>query len=271
VFRACNVARLCDVQFATVRVLVARDTNFISSNSVHAVAADMRAYWDERAKENAVYYVDTSVSYDDPDMARFMQTGNTVVRQALLDAPVQPNGRELAVEIGCGVGRICKALSGHFVNVVGVDISESMVAQARQLVTEPNVRFEVVSGADLAPVNDDSADLVTTFTVFQHMPKAALIESYVTEASRVLRSGGVLAAQWNNLPHPLAWKLRGVWWRLRDRLGGPLKLDPRVAPEFVGMRLPTKDMTAMLTRAGFTVKGTSDLATLFAWVWATKD
>jgi ubiquinone/menaquinone biosynthesis C-methylase UbiE len=231
----------------------------------------MRSYWDERARENAVWYVDTSVSYDDPDMDKFMATGREVVRQALLDAPVHPAAKELAVEIGCGLGRICNALADHFTNVIGVDISESMVQQARELVDKPNVRFEVVSGADLRPVDDASADFVTTFTVFQHMPKATLIEAYVQEAARVLRPGGVLAAQWNNLPHPMAWKARGVWWRLRDRIGGRLKLDARVAPQFVGMRLPTEDMMDIVTRAGLTVRGTAETGTLFAWVWATKE
>jgi SAM-dependent methyltransferase len=231
----------------------------------------MRNYWDERAKENAVWYVDTSCDYDSPDMEQFFATGPEIVRQALLEAPVTPGGRSLAVEIGCGLGRISLALAPHFEQVVGVDISPSMVDQARELVSAPNVSFAVGSGTDLGPVADDSADFVTTYTVFQHLPKAALIEAYVKDSARILRPGGVLAAQWNNLPHPLGWKLRGAWWRLRQRLGGPLRLDQRVAPQFTGIRLPTKDMLAMLERAGLTVKETRGTGTLWAWVWATKN
>ncbi|HUC05882.1 MAG TPA: class I SAM-dependent methyltransferase [Acidimicrobiales bacterium] len=241
-----------------------------SSKHVRDVADNMRSYWDARAQENAVWYVDTSVDYEAPDMDQFLATGKTVVEEALLNAPVQPQGRDTAIEIGCGVGRICLAMSDHFDHVVGVDISESMVSQARQLVDRANVRFLVGTGADLRQFDDASADFITTFTVFQHMPRQALIESYVREAARVLRPGGVLAAQWNNLPHPQAWKLRGQWWRLRDRIGGPLKLDPRVAPEFVGMRLPTKSMLRLVQEAGLSVQGTKALGTLFAWVWAQK-
>ena len=146
-----------------------------------------------------------------------------------------------------------------------------MVEQAREQVTKSNVRFEVVSGADLGTVGDSTTDFITTYTVFQHMPKASLIEAYVRDAARALRPGGVLAAQWNNLPHPMLWKAHGVWWRLRGRIGGPLKLDKRVAPQFVGMRLPTDEMLAMVKRAGLTVRGTAQTGTLFAWVWATKD
>jgi SAM-dependent methyltransferase len=240
-------------------------------NSAVAVAASMHTYWDDRARENAVWYVDTSLDYDRPDMDQFLATGREIVRHALLDAPIRPDRRQRAVEIGCGVGRICLALSEQFDEVVGVDISESMVEQARQLVTAPIVRFDVVSGSDLEPLADDSADFIVTFTVFQHMPKASLIEAYLQEAARVLRPGGVLAAQWNNLPHPIRWKLRGVWWRLRHRIGGPLGLDQRVAPQFVGMRLAADDMLDMITRAGLTVRATAEPGTLFAWVWAAND
>ena len=229
-------------------------------------AAGMARYWDERAKENALWYVDTSLDYENPDMERFLATGEQVVREALTEAPVQPAQRLRAVEIGSGVGRICRALSEHFDDVIGIDISETMVAKARELV--PNARFEV--GSDLSAVESDSTDFVTTFTVFQHMPKASLIDAFVAEAGRVLRSGGVLAAQWNNLPHPRRWKVRGAWWRLRHRLGGPFKLDNRVAPEFVGMRLPLPAMTDMLERAGLRVRATAQLDTLYAWVWAEK-
>jgi SAM-dependent methyltransferase len=237
---------------------------------VASVADDMRAYWDARAQENAVWYVDTTMDPDAPDMERFFATGPAVVRSLLHEAPVQPTGRGRAVEIGSGLGRICLALADDFDEVVGVDISETMVAKARSLVDRPGVRFEVVTGADLSPIEDASADLVTTFTVFQHMPKASLINAYLHEAARVLRPGGVLAAQWNNLPHPRWGKARGRWERTRHRIGGPLRLDARVAPEFVGLRVPLADMEAMVRSSGLTVEGSAQVDTLFAWIWATK-
>jgi SAM-dependent methyltransferase len=111
---------------------------------------------------------------------------------------------------------------------------------------------------------------VTTFTVLQHLPDSDLIEGYLRDSARVLSPGGVLAAQWNNLPHPRLWRARAVWWRLRDRIGGPLKMDPRVARQFIGTRVPVEVVKRTLEDAGMTVRGTKGLGTLFAWVWAEK-
>lgn len=232
-------------------------------------ADGMKRYWDARARENAVWYVDTTCNYEDPDMGAFFATGARVVERALLEAPVQPRGRALAVEIGSGLGRISLALSDHFDQVLGVDISAEMVGRARELVPNPRVRFEVGNGTDLMPV-DASADFVITFTVLQHLPKAELIEGYLREAVRVLKPGGVLAAQWNNLPHPALWKARAAWWRARNRIGGPFALDARIEPQFTGTRLPLRRVVAALSGTGATVVGTAELGTLFAWVWAQK-
>jgi SAM-dependent methyltransferase len=234
-------------------------------------AADgMRTYWDERARENAAWYVDTTCDYDHPDMDKFFEDGQRIVQVALLEAPIQPAKRGLAVELGPGLGRICRALAEHFDRVVGVDVSQEMVQKARSLVDDPKVSFEVGDGTGLGPVATGSADFVVTFTVLQHMPSAELIEGNLRDAARVLAPGGVLAAQWNNTPHDRLWKLRVLWWRVRNRLGGRFATDVRSQPQFAGTRLAMDRLTRTLEGAGMTVRGSTGLDTLFAWVWAEK-
>ena len=89
---------------------------------------EMRRYWDERARRNAVWYVDTSTDYHAPDMGRFFATGQAIADEAL-SGPVAPAGRALAVEIGCGLGRVCQALAARFDAVVGIDLSPEMLSR----------------------------------------------------------------------------------------------------------------------------------------------
>lgn len=232
---------------------------------------EARRYWDERAAENALWYVDTSLDYDTPDVDRFLADGARVVEHALTGPGSELPGRRRAVEIGSGVGRICRALAREFDEVLGVDISPNMVARARALVPDEQVRFVVGDGASLAPVEDASADLVLTYTVFQHVPEPAVIRSYLHEAHRVLRPGGVLVAQWNGQERATWWVLRRRFRVLRARLGlAPRHARAREATAFLGTRFPVDRMREALRDAGLVEEQVTGAGTLFSWVWARR-
>jgi ubiquinone/menaquinone biosynthesis C-methylase UbiE len=230
----------------------------------------MRRYWDERARENAMWYVDTSCDYQDPDTDAFFATGQRVVHIALTEAPIRPKERKLAVEIGPGLGRISLALASEFDRVIGIDISQEMIERARELVPDPRVEFVLGNGFDLGPIDTASADFVLTFTVLQHLNSPTLIEAYLREAARILKPGGVLAAQWNNTPRRGVWAARVAWWRIRNRIGGRFAMDIRYSPEFAGTRLPMKRVEAVFGESDMVVRGSTGLGSLFAWVWAEK-
>ena len=232
-----------------------------------ADAAGMREFWEARANENAAWYVDTSLSYDEPDMERFWATGRAIVDEAFVKAPVQPDRHELAVELGCGLGRICLALRDHFDNVVGLDISQSMIDQARALVDRPGVTFEVIDGVTFAPVQPDTVDFVTTFTVLQHQSSEALVVALLQEAARVLRRGGVLAAQWNNTD-PKQFRLTRARYALRRLVRRERQTTG--ARQFLGTAVPRPTVAATLDAAGMDVVGYKGEDTLFCWVWARK-
>ncbi|MGH8986215.1 MAG: class I SAM-dependent methyltransferase [Acidimicrobiia bacterium] len=230
----------------------------------------MRRYWDARAQENAVYYVDTTCDYAAPDMEQFFETGKEIVHEALVKAPAQPTERGLALEIVPGLGRICKALSPQFDRVIGLDVSAEMVRRGRELVNEPNVTFEVSDGTTLQPIADASVDFVMTFTVLQHLPDLRAIVGYLQEAARVLRPGGLLAAQWNGDAHPRRYRLRGVCWKVQQWLGVPSRQDNRLAPEFLGTPVPMPIVLSVLEDSGLVVEGTKGKGTLLSWAWARK-
>jgi SAM-dependent methyltransferase len=230
----------------------------------------MRIYWDEAARNNAAWYVDTSLNFDAPDMERFFETGRVIVAEALGDPLVAPEGRRLAVEIGSGLGRVCLALADHFDRAVGIDVSPEMVRRAQELVTNEKVTFEVGDGTTLAPVSDGQADLVLSFTVFQHIPDVRVIDRYIGEAARILKEGGVFVFQWNNTPGTRGWAARRRVLGFLQRTGLRPERFRRNAPEFLGSRVPLDRIRRDLEAVKLELVKTQGLGTLFAWAWAVK-
>jgi SAM-dependent methyltransferase len=230
----------------------------------------MRDFWDARARENAAWYVDTSLSYDEPDMQRFFETGAVVVAEALDGAPAGSAGRHLALEIGSGLGRICKALGSRFDEVIGFDISPTMVERARELVGSGHISFVLSDGKSLTGVGDGTADLVLSFTVFQHIPSVPVIEGYLREAGRVLRPGGLLVFQWNNEPGARRWRLRRGWLAFLQRTRIHREQYLRHAPQFLGSRVPVDRIERALDAAGIDLVSTKGTGTLYAWAWARR-
>jgi ubiquinone/menaquinone biosynthesis C-methylase UbiE len=127
-----------------------------------------------------------------------------------------PQERDRALDFGCGLGRMTRALAAHFDACIGIDISEEMVRGARAANADvTNVSFEVNPATDLRRFEDASFDLVYSMIVLQHVPDRDAIESYVREFCRVLRPGGLAVFQ---LPThiPAIFRLQ---WRRKLYLG----------------------------------------------------
>jgi ubiquinone/menaquinone biosynthesis C-methylase UbiE len=164
---------------------------------------------------------------------------------------------------------VCEGLADSFDAVVGIDISEEMVRQARELVTDPAIEFRHGDGLTLPGVDNGSVDLVVTFTVFQHAPSRSVIRANLVEAARVLAAGGVLAMQWNATPGAMRWRLHRLRMRLLATVGQADR-HGRDAAQFLGSRVPMAAMDRMLTEVGLQRVAVSDPDTLFTWAWAVK-
>jgi len=126
------------------------------------------------------------------DLEECLASGREVVE--LLDrlGVVQPDA--VTLHIGSGLGRVEYHLRHRVQRCVGVDISPSMVKQARQNVASDNVEFTETSGQGLGGFAPCSFDLIYSFFVFQHMPRARF-RYYVVDAHDRLRPGGHLVFQ----------------------------------------------------------------------------
>jgi ubiquinone/menaquinone biosynthesis C-methylase UbiE len=100
------------------------------------------------------------------------------------------------IEIGCGAGRITRALANIFGEVHAVDVSGEMVARARQALTGTTNAFVYQNnGKDLAVLPEGPYDFAFSTIVFQHIPSREVIYSYVREVHRLLRSGALFKFQ----------------------------------------------------------------------------
>jgi ubiquinone/menaquinone biosynthesis C-methylase UbiE/uncharacterized protein YbaR (Trm112 family) len=106
---------------------------------------------------------------------------------------ITPGSRVL--DVGCAQGRSTFKLVSPNVDVVGFDISKSLVREALDRVV-PGARVTFFVGdATSLPFADESFDYALTYGVLHHLPEPARI---CREIARVLRPGGTFFASENN-------------------------------------------------------------------------
>lgn len=160
----------------------------------------MRAEWNERAREDAHYFV--AFGRREQDDEEFFATAADLVRELESELKRLPAGSSRrALEIGCGPGRLIRPLSRHFAEIHGIDVSDEMIVHARlKLAGIPHAHVHHAGGSDLALFPDAYFDFVYSYAVFQHIPSGEVVFSYLRETVRVLKAGGIARLQINGLP-----------------------------------------------------------------------
>jgi SAM-dependent methyltransferase len=130
--------------------------------------------------------------------ADFFETGSQEVEVVLAKASAWgvPAARGTALDFGCGVGRISRAMAAHFRSVSGLDASAVMVKRAREL--NPGIdglSFDVLGSEGTKPYPDGAYDLVYCVLVLQHVTDRDLKSRIVGDLVRVLARGGLLILQ----------------------------------------------------------------------------
>jgi SAM-dependent methyltransferase len=162
------------------------------------VLEQMRVDWNQRAGEDAYYYVAFGRRAQADE--EFFQSGKEIAGAMELELK-RLQGRDEALEIGCGPGRLMRPLARHFRQIHGVDVSDEMVRLAHERLRDtPNALVHHGTGSDLSMFPDAKFDFVYSYAVFQHIPSREVVFNYLREAVRVLKPGGVLRCQLNGLP-----------------------------------------------------------------------
>jgi ubiquinone/menaquinone biosynthesis C-methylase UbiE len=136
------------------------------------------------------------------DVDAFFETGRAVVSKVMKDVGSLEVDlpRRSALDFGCGVGRLTRALADHFDEVVGVDIAPSMVELARKYAgADGRCSYVVNSSDDLRIFADGRFDLVYSNLVLQHMPRATM-RRYFGEFLRIAARDGLVVFELSTSP-----------------------------------------------------------------------
>jgi SAM-dependent methyltransferase len=227
---------------------------------------DMDRFWDERAAEDAFYFVDNRLTFGSPDTDQFWHQGAADL-DTLLDlvgAVIAPSDE--AVEIGCGVGRLTRVIAERASSVRALDVSGEMLRRAQELNPAlENVMWLHGDGTSLHGIEAASADACVSHVVFQHVPDPAITLGYITEMGRVLRPGGWSAFQVSTDPsvhsRSLADRARGRLSELRPGRPGGME-----SPNWLGSAVSLADVEATARAADLDVARVTGAGTQYCVV-----
>lgn len=209
----------------------------------------MREDWDQRAKENARYYVNTATA-DWTDEDFFASGERTVADEILTDLGNICQGKEAkqmrVLEIGCGAGRVTRALANLFGEVHGVDVSGEMVRQAKAALQDrPNAFVYQNNGQDLTVLPPLEFDFAFSSIVFQHIPSRDIIENYVREVHRLLRPAALFKFQ----------------------VQGDSTLETQPDDTWLGVPFSERQAVDMAFRCGFDPRYRHGAGEQYFWLW----
>lgn len=103
------------------------------------------------------------------------------------------------LDVGCGVGLTDGYLIPHVGTLLGVDVADAAIEQARA--RHPQGQFQAYDGERL-PHEDASVDVAFAICVMHHVPRAQW-PRFMQEMQRVVKPGGLVAIYEHNPLNPL--------------------------------------------------------------------
>jgi SAM-dependent methyltransferase len=118
----------------------------------------------------------------------------------VLNRASSPSDRLRVLDFGCGVGRLMKPLVEAGFRVDGVDISERMLAFARQDPALTGSEFFLSTGNDCGTAPEGSYDFVYSHLCFQHICSRTVRNQLLSCFKKALKPGGVVLVQMHYYP-----------------------------------------------------------------------
>jgi len=118
------------------------------------------------------------------------------------------------LDFGCGSGYGSSYLADHAKSIIGVDVDEEAVKQAKSKYKNTKLNFMAINPDEEVPIASSTFDLVISFQVIEHVFNEKL---YVQEARRLLKDGGKFIVITPDRKHRLI-GLQNPWnrWHVRE-------------------------------------------------------
>jgi ubiquinone/menaquinone biosynthesis C-methylase UbiE len=157
----------------------------------------------------------------------------------------------VALDFGCGVGRLTRVLAENFQGCWGVDISPTMIQMATDLHrSHPRCNFLLNQADDLQDLSDEFFGFIYTSIVLQHLEKR-YARTYLLELLRVLKPGGIFVFQVVDRDRTgLMRKLRKFAGFFRSKLFRLLKQNSIQAFRMEMHCFPEKEIRTLLSHQG---------------------
>ncbi len=216
------------------------------------LAEKMRRDWDERARLNPRHFI--ADGRDDWTEREFFDSGEQTVAQYILNDMVnicqgRSPGEMRVLELGCGAGRVTRALAGVFGEVHGVDVSGEMVALARRaLADRPKAFLHQNSGRDLDVLGPMMFDFAFSCCVFHHIPSKDVIEGYIRAVGLHLNPGSLF----------------------KFEVQGFLAMSRPENDTWLGAPMSEEEMLAIAERCGFEARFRVGAGEERFWLWFFK-
>jgi SAM-dependent methyltransferase len=119
-------------------------------------------------EEHAARFDEKAAEYDDGGSSEYEACRDLVIEHA---APMED---ETVLDLGCGTGAIALALAGSARRVIGRDVSEGMLEQARTKAEEEGItNVEFGEGSFRGPNVEGDVDVVTSNFAMHHVDDGA--------------------------------------------------------------------------------------------------
>jgi len=175
----------------------------------------------------------------DPHYAHFREQLEWTVRQ------FDWQGKRV-LDVGTGKGRFAIPFAQEGAEVIGLDISSEMLAEAQRRAREAGVAVQLIQGdAERLPFPKGAFDIVSCMEALMHVPHP---QEAVMEAARVVRPGGQVIFSMTN-----KWRINALAG-LPMALARALRLSKSPAGPQIVWYYSTRTFKAFLRRAGLRIR-----------------